>query len=123
VRDGFINKVAPEIIAHPANCRLMKHSENNFKNYNSSITIDESNGNLCLISDEKFKLDNGNLIWNSQEYNCKMKISNVTKDTIDIATNGDECFSYCGMNAFIIEGKFKKIKLVKLHNKLHKIKI
>lgn len=41
VRDGFINKVAPEIIAHPANCRLMKHSENNFKNYNSSITIDE----------------------------------------------------------------------------------
>lgn len=73
-------------------------------------SINESNGNLCLISDEKFKLDNGNLIWNSQEYNCKMKISNVTKDTIDIATNGDECFSYCGMNAFIIEGKFKKNK-------------
>lgn len=41
VRDGFVNKVAPEIIAHPANCRLMKHSENNLKNYNSLITIDE----------------------------------------------------------------------------------
>lgn len=41
VRDGFINKVDPEIIKHPANCNLMIHSENNRKNYNSSITLDE----------------------------------------------------------------------------------
>jgi len=41
VRDGFINKVAPEIIAHPANCGLMKHSDNNVKNYDSSITLEE----------------------------------------------------------------------------------
>jgi hypothetical protein len=40
VRDGFINKIDPEIIKHPANCKLMIHTENNKKNYNSSITID-----------------------------------------------------------------------------------
>jgi hypothetical protein len=41
VRDGFINNVDPEIIRHPANCKLLLHSENNKKNYNSSITIEE----------------------------------------------------------------------------------
>lgn len=41
VRDGFINNIDPEIIKHPANCKLLLHSENNKKNYNSSITIDE----------------------------------------------------------------------------------
>lgn len=41
VRDGFINKIDCEIIKHPANCKLMIHSENNLKNYNSSITLDE----------------------------------------------------------------------------------
>lgn len=41
VRDGFINKIDPEIIKHPANCGLMLHKDNNFKNYNSSITLDE----------------------------------------------------------------------------------
>jgi hypothetical protein len=41
VRDGFINKIDPEIIRHPANCQLLIHSENNSKNYNSSITIEE----------------------------------------------------------------------------------
>jgi hypothetical protein len=41
VRDGFINNIDPEIIKHPANCQLMLHNENNSKNYNSSITIDD----------------------------------------------------------------------------------
>jgi hypothetical protein len=41
VRDGFINKIDPKIIKHPANCQLLLHSENNSKNYNSSITIEE----------------------------------------------------------------------------------
>jgi len=41
VRDGFINNIDPEIIRHPANCKLLLHSENNKKNYNSSITIEE----------------------------------------------------------------------------------
>ncbi len=41
VRDGFINKIDPEIIRHPANCKLMKHTDNNLKNYTSSITLEE----------------------------------------------------------------------------------
>jgi hypothetical protein len=41
VRNGFINKVDPEIMKHPANCGLMIHKDNNFKNYNSTITLDE----------------------------------------------------------------------------------
>jgi len=41
VRDGFINKVDPDIIKHPANCCLMKHTDNNLKNYTSSITLEE----------------------------------------------------------------------------------
>lgn len=41
VRDGFINKVSPEIISHPANCILMKHSDNSSKNSSSSITLEE----------------------------------------------------------------------------------
>jgi hypothetical protein len=41
VRDGFINKIDPKIIKHPANCQLLLQSENSSKNYNSSITIEE----------------------------------------------------------------------------------
>jgi hypothetical protein len=41
IKDGFINKVDSEIIKHPANCSLMVHSENNRKNDNSSITLEE----------------------------------------------------------------------------------
>ena len=41
VKEGFINKISPEIIRHPANCKLMVHHENNVKKSNSSITIDE----------------------------------------------------------------------------------
>lgn len=41
VKDGFINNVGPEIIKHPANCQLLKHGDNNKKNTNSSITLNE----------------------------------------------------------------------------------
>jgi hypothetical protein len=41
VKDGFINKISPEIIKHPANCKLMLHKENNIKKASSSISIDE----------------------------------------------------------------------------------
>ena len=39
--EGFKNKVDPKIISHPANCRLMVHSENISKNKKSDITIEE----------------------------------------------------------------------------------
>ena len=31
VKDGFINNISPNIIRHPVNCVLMKHSDNNKK--------------------------------------------------------------------------------------------
>lgn len=41
VRDGFINKVDPAIISHPANCNLVIHTDNQKKNVKSEITLDE----------------------------------------------------------------------------------
>ena len=41
VNEGFKNNIDPKIISHPANCRLMIHSDNISKNKKSDITIDE----------------------------------------------------------------------------------
>lgn len=41
VKYGFINKVDPIIISHPANCRLIRQKENSSKGYKSCITLQE----------------------------------------------------------------------------------
>lgn len=41
VSDGFKLKISPEIISHPANCRLIIHRQNNKKHSKSSITYSE----------------------------------------------------------------------------------
>lgn len=41
VREGFENRIDPEIISHPANCQLLVHGQNISKNKRSDITIDE----------------------------------------------------------------------------------
>ena len=41
VYDGFINKIDPNILAHPANCKLVIHSENVRKYTKSSISLEE----------------------------------------------------------------------------------
>lgn len=41
VMDGFKNKINPMYISHPANCQLLKHTDNNLKKTNSAITLDE----------------------------------------------------------------------------------
>lgn len=38
---GYENDIDPKIIAHPANCRLVLHKENNSKNNKCSITLEE----------------------------------------------------------------------------------
>ena len=38
---GFTNNIDPKIISHPANCRLMLHSENKIKHTNCCMTINE----------------------------------------------------------------------------------
>jgi hypothetical protein len=41
VREGFELGISPSIISHPANCRLMKHTDNISKNKNSIINYSE----------------------------------------------------------------------------------
>jgi predicted nucleic acid-binding Zn ribbon protein len=41
VKYGWLNNIPPEIIRHPANCRLMKHSDNVSKGEDCGMTIDE----------------------------------------------------------------------------------
>jgi len=41
IKEGFENKVDPNLIAHPANCKLLIHNENVSKHKKSSITIEE----------------------------------------------------------------------------------
>lgn len=41
VKDGFLNKVDPKIIAHPANCCLIQQRQNASKCSKSSITLEE----------------------------------------------------------------------------------
>jgi len=48
INDGFINNINPILISHPANCKLMRHSENSKKNKYSSITLSEL---LCKIKE------------------------------------------------------------------------
>ena len=40
VKDGFLNKVDPKIISHPANCRLVLQRENAKKRNKSCITLE-----------------------------------------------------------------------------------
>lgn len=41
VREGFELGINPKLLAHPANCKLMIHSDNISKNKSSSITYEE----------------------------------------------------------------------------------
>jgi len=41
IKEGFENNIPPEIINHPANCKLMRHRHNNRKNTESSISLSE----------------------------------------------------------------------------------
>lgn len=48
VKDGFENDIDPYYISHPANCKLMKHGDNNKKNTSSSITLEELKKRVAL---------------------------------------------------------------------------
>jgi C2H2-type zinc finger len=41
VKDGLKNRIPPDVIAHPANCRLIPHRENMSKNSKSILRIDQ----------------------------------------------------------------------------------
>ena len=54
IRDGFENGISAELIAHPANCELMIHSNNISKNKKSSITLNELEKRIIKFK-EKYK--------------------------------------------------------------------
>ena len=41
VKEGFENNVNPDLLSHPANCKLLIHNDNVSKHKASSITLDE----------------------------------------------------------------------------------
>lgn len=41
IADGYKNNITPEIIRHPANCRLIRHKDNQIKNIKSTITLEK----------------------------------------------------------------------------------
>lgn len=41
IRDGFYQKIDPKLMSHPANCRLMLHSDNSRKHAKSEMTVEE----------------------------------------------------------------------------------
>jgi hypothetical protein len=41
IKEGFLQKISPEIISHPANCKLMRHNDNVSKLKKCSITFEE----------------------------------------------------------------------------------
>jgi hypothetical protein len=41
VKDGFLNNIDPKILAHPANCQLIRHNDNVSKGSKSCISIEE----------------------------------------------------------------------------------
>lgn len=54
VKYGFENKIDPKIISHPANCKLIKHTDNISKNLKCSISYDELLKRI-EIWDQKYK--------------------------------------------------------------------
>lgn len=41
VKFGFENGINPEIISHPANCRIIRHIDNQIKNSDSEMSVEE----------------------------------------------------------------------------------
>lgn len=60
VRWGFDNNIDPAIISHPANCKLLPHSQNSSKHSGCSITIEEL---MCRIKawDQKYSINTKHL--------------------------------------------------------------
>jgi hypothetical protein len=54
VYDGYVNKIDPQILSHPANCRLIKQNENSKKHKKSEITLIALKKKI-YIWDKKYK--------------------------------------------------------------------
>ena len=54
IKEGFKNNIPAEIIAHPANCTLMIHSDNSSKHKKCSITLEQLQENI-IEWDKKYE--------------------------------------------------------------------
>lgn len=54
VKEGFLNKVNPNLLSHPANCKLVLHKENSSKRSKCSITLEELQKNINIWN-EKYR--------------------------------------------------------------------
>lgn len=52
VKEGFKNNIDPKIISHPANCVLMKQSDNSSKKTKCNITIEKLLERICVVGRE-----------------------------------------------------------------------
>ena len=57
VRYGFENAISPEIISHPANCKLIRHIENQEKRTKCTLTLQEL---ITKIAEFESQWRNGN---------------------------------------------------------------
>ena len=108
-RDSQTNTSSSEAIAglYKKGSAFLEVNQDLSFNYNS---VNERNGNMCLIEDEKFKLENGDFVWNSKENSCEITLSNGNKNSVNLNVAGSECNYYCGHNAYIIDGVYTKEK-------------
>lgn len=58
ISKGFEDNIDPEIISHPANCKLLKHTDNNLKNGSCSITLEKLFEKIKLW-DNKYRKNGG----------------------------------------------------------------
>ena len=108
-RDAQTNTSSSDVIAglYKKDSAFLEVNQDLSFNYNS---VNERNGNMCLIEDEKFKLVNGDFVWNSKENSCEITLSNRNKNSVNLNVAGSECNYYCGHNAYIIDGVYTKEK-------------
>ena len=78
ILDGFVNKVDPYLISHPANCKIIKQIDNASKHSNSSITLDE-----LMERVEKFNIKYG-YYKNNIDYTKLEEFNNFNKESIKL---------------------------------------
>lgn len=64
IADGFKFGIDPALIAHPANCRLVRHTENQRKNAKSLITIDQLQERIAQFT-SRYANDSASCLQNS----------------------------------------------------------
>ncbi|MCT7530546.1 hypothetical protein [Aliarcobacter cryaerophilus] len=77
----------------------------------SYFNVNKDNGRTCSIMNEKFKIEGNNLVWNSNETDCKISLTNMNNDSVNLNISEYGCnLYYCGMGVEIEEGVYTKGK-------------